>query len=178
MTLSNGVHHLDWDAAYMLPRTVVHPSLLRGIWQMVWSDSNASAGWVTRMPIVHQQMLLKTATSSVHEWLKSTGCGQGVRAKKARLKTAQADGVARLSMLYEGQLVLVDGIVAEVRNLEKAHNESIFVLPYTLIAHETPSSSKWHLAHHNKLHEVPRSAVLPVDWTWNSAAGVVTVHMG
>ena len=130
------------------------------------------------MPIVHQQMLLKTATSSVHEWLKSTGCGQGVRAKKARLKTAQADGVARLSMLYEGQLVLVDGIVAEVRNLEKAHNESIFVLPYTLIAHETPSSSKWHLAHHNKLHEVPRSAVLPVDWTWNSAAGVVTVHMG
>ena len=178
MTLDNGVHHVDWNAAYMLPRAIVEPNLLRGIWQLVWKDDNTGTGYVTRMPTTHQEKQLQNVTLALHKWLKDAGCGQGVRAKKARLKHAQTEGISRLTALYEGQLVLVDGIVAEVRGLEKAHGEFVFVLPYSLVKHETPSSSLWHLTHQSKLRTVPRSSVLPADWTWHATAGCATVHIG
>lgn len=166
-------HVLDWNAAYMLPASVCKANLLQGIFQMVWSNGC----WQSCMSSGQWQKHLQKADASVSHWLAEKG-GSQVRAKQAHMQSSAAAAKLRLQSLFEGQIVLCSGKVAEVRGLEKRCGEDkVHVLPYTQVSMDSPSSSTWRLEHGTWLEETDRSSLSTVDWTWNSKSVTVTVHI-
>ena len=175
MSREENGYALDWNAAYMLPSSVVKATCRTdGVFQMVWNDA-----WQSRMSERQWHKSLHKANKSIHEWLADEGVSQ-VRGKQQQLRSCAETAKDRLKNLFEGQLVLFDGTVAEVRGLEKDCGEdNVCVLRYTHVSMDSScaSASTWRLEHHTRVEVTARSNVNPVDWSWDASTVTVTVHI-
>ena len=103
----------------------------------------------------------------VHEWLSEQGASQ-VRQKQKHLAEIKAATADRLKQGYEGQVVMVDGTVAEVRGLMTpectSSADSVCVLPYDLVSRESRSQTTWQLSHTAQLKLVKEDELRLVDW--------------
>ena len=172
MQQAQGGYELDWNAAYMLPVAVVRAAQLNGLWDLSWDDH--AACWLPSSIDRHSQQRvakLEAVTNALRQWWKKD--------RRGALASAQKAARVRLQGRFEGQLVLHDGQVMEVRGLERASRDTITVLPYELIdGSPSPSRSLWQLRHNSELKSVPRHGLRSVDWTLPSRfTADIMVHM-
>jgi hypothetical protein len=164
----------DWKATYMVPDEVVSSCALRGMLSMVWD--NDRAGWITGMNASMHDMQMRKATEATAAWFNNKG-GHDAKTKQKILSEAHRAAASRMLAGYEGQVVLADGHVAEVRGLEKADEQFVYVLPYEHIRQVTATSSEWKLLATSHLLKARRTSVKPVAWSVHMTTMITTVFM-
>ena len=120
---------------------------------------------------------LQATLHEIQEWFEMEDVVK-IAQKASRLVEAKKDGAHRLTTFYEGQVVLLDGVVGEIRGLEANSKVEINFLPYTMVAMVSSSTSIWKLDHGTKLRKGRRKDVTFVAWVVHDAlATTIRVHI-
>ena len=164
----------DWKAAYMIPSDVVEACKLKGILSMVWDG--AAGTWRNSMSSSLYEKQKTKGKEAMVSWFDNKDA-HNVRTKKELLSASLRAAQERLKQLYEGQMIMYDGHLAEVRGLEKADESQVFVLPYEHVENLSTSSSAWKLSATSRVQRVSRTAVSPVDWKVDWKTMTVTMFM-
>ena len=158
---------LDWEAAFQLPTSVVDACRLQGVWDMVWKDDGSDSGWESMLSSSQYEKRLRKGAEAVQDWLKTEGASQ-VRQKQKLLAATNAAATQRLSSGYEGQVVLANGAVSEVRGLltpvVKSSADSVYVLAYELVSRTSRSQTIWQLSHSAQIKLVKTEDLQLVEW--------------